>query len=480
MRPHLHLITAEDPLTLAARSRELIRFPQLTMPLLAALTPDPWHVTHTDEITHDVDARQHADLVGISAATPGAPHAYELAETFRASGASVALGGPHATLLPYEAAQHVDIVVVGEAEVTWPRVLRDFEAELRYPTGHHVVDTQVGLSVEVLATGSRIYRCATPASLVGLPTARRDLIHNGGWNRWWATRGAIIATRGCPHRCDYCTIPVLYPKSQHMRFRPVEEVAAEIASIPDKGIVFWDDNLGANPKYAKALFRAIAPLNKWWTSQTTMSSIQDDEFLELAAASGCKALFVGLESINQHSLNQTHKGHNQVSGYRGLMERFHAHGIALQAGVIFGFDEDDRDIFARTVDVLGDIGLDNATISLLVPYPGTRAYARLQAEGRIIDHDWRHYNGKTHVVYRPRHMTPDQLLAGYEWAKTQFYSPGHIFRRLSISRTGLWWNIPRNVGYVFGLTGEVRARAAMHEASVEPGFRVENTEAIPG
>jgi radical SAM superfamily enzyme YgiQ (UPF0313 family) len=464
MSPSLHLITAEDPLTLEARARELIRFPQLTMPLLAALTPDHWTVTHTDEIIHSVDTRQQTDLVGITAATPGAPHAYDLARAFRASGVPVVLGGPHATLMPYEAAQHVDIVVVGEAELIWAHVLNDLEHQRVYPPGQHLLSADIpDMTVEVLQNGARIYRCGIPASLKELPHAKRNLIHNGGWNQWWATRGAIIATRGCPHRCDYCTIPVMYPRAQHMRFRPVEEVAAEIASIPDKGIVFWDDNIGANLSYAKALFRAIAPLNKWWTSQTTMLSIQDDEFLALATASGCKALFVGLESVNQQALNKAHKGHNHVRDYHRLMERFHAHGIALQAGVIFGFDQDDRDIFARTVDVLGEIGLDNATISLLVPYPGTPAYAQLHSEARIIDHNWRHYNGKTHVVYRPRQMTPDQLLAGYEWAKTQFYSPQHIFKRLSISQTGLWWNIPRNLGYMFGLTGEVRARAAMHQ-----------------
>jgi radical SAM superfamily enzyme YgiQ (UPF0313 family) len=295
-----------------------------------------------------------------------------------------------------------------------------------------------------------------------LPAARRDLIRSGGWNRWWATRGAIIATRGCPHACEYCSIPVIYPKGRRMRFRPVAEVIVEIAAIPDRGIVLWDDNLGANREYAAELFRGLAPLNKWWTSQTTAASLRDDELLRLAAASGCQALFVGLESVNQASLDGASKAHNQVAEYRRLMERCHAYGIAVQAGVMFGFEQDDRDVFARTVEVFGDIGLDNATISLCVPYPGTPFYARLASEGRIIDPDWRHYNGKTHVVYRPRRMTPDQLLAGYEWAKTQFYSPAHIFRRLARSRTGLWWNIPRNLGYSFGLTGEVRARSAEH------------------
>jgi radical SAM superfamily enzyme YgiQ (UPF0313 family) len=460
---HVHLVTAEDPLTLHARARELIRFPQLTMPLLAALTPESWTVTHTDEITHTVDTGQRYDLVGITAATPGAPHAYELADAFRANGVTVAMGGPHATLMPLEVAKFTDIVVVGEAETVWPRVLHDIEQETKYAVGRHVIDGATGANVEVLPNGAKIYRCPQPASLADLPPARRDLIRHGGWNRWWATTGAIIATRGCPHRCDYCTIPVLYPEARQMRFRPVEEVVAEVAAIPDKGIVFWDDNIGANLRYAKALFRALTPLNKWWTSQTTMASVRDDEFLRLAAESGCKALFLGLESVSQESLAGAHKTHNRVSEYKQLLKRFHAHGIAVQAGIMFGFDNDTKDIFARTVDVMGEIGLDNATISLMVPYPGTPAYTRLQAEGRIVDHDWRHYNGKTHVVHRPLLMAPDELLAGYEWAKTQFYRPQHIIKRLLKSRTGLWWNIPRNVGYMRGLTGEVRSRAAMHQ-----------------
>lgn len=459
----LHLITAEDPLTLAARSRELIRFPQLTMPLLAALTPPPWEVTHCDEIVARVNPNQDCDVVGITAATPGAPHAYELARLFRERGIPVVMGGPHATLMPREVAQHVDMVVVGEAEPLWGEVLHEaLDPPARAP-GLHPFQAECPSTVEVLAHGSRIYRCPTPADLSRLPRARRDLIHHGGWNRWWATRGAIIATRGCPHRCDYCTIPHLYPKAQQMRLRPVAEVIAEVASFSDKGVVFWDDNLAAVPAYARELCRQLRPLRRWWTSQTTLNSLRDTEFLELAAGSGCKALFVGLESINQASLDGAGKAHNRVREYRQILERCHSLGIAIQAGIMFGFEADDRDVFQRTVDVFGDIGLDNATISLMVPYPGTPAYQKLHQEGRIIDHDWRHYNGKTHVVYQPRHMSPDQLLNGYEWAKTQFYSLSHISRRLLKSQTGLWWNIPRNLGYHFGLVSEVRARAALHQ-----------------
>src|SRR5499427_1441099 len=340
------------------------------MPLLAALTPPYGHVSHTDEITHPVDPKRTYDLVGITAATPGAPHAYELAEAYRSRGVKVVMGGPHATLRPYEVAEHADIVVVGEAEPLWSRVLRDIEYEVRYPVGQHLLDEHTRANVEVLPTRGKIYRCPTAASLAKLPVARRDLIQHGGWNKWWATKGAIIATRGCPHQCDYCTIPLIYPKARDMRFRPVEEVLGEVAAIPDRGIVFWDDNLGANPQYAKALFRGLIPLKRWWTSQTTMASVRDDEMLELAARSGCKALFLGLESVNQASLAGAAKSHNRVSEYKRLLHRFHAHGIAVQAGLMFGFEDDTKDTFRQTVDLMGDIGLDNATISVMVPYPG--------------------------------------------------------------------------------------------------------------
>src|SRR5262245_9865806 len=160
---HLHLITAEDPLTRQARTRELIRFPQLTMPLLAALTPSHWQVSHIDEITHPVDTSLTYDLVGITAATPAAPHAYELPEAFRRRGVKIVMGGPHATLMPYEVVEHADIVVVGEAEPLWSIVLGDVEDEVRYTIGHHILDKQMQVQVEVLPANRKIYRCATPA-----------------------------------------------------------------------------------------------------------------------------------------------------------------------------------------------------------------------------------------------------------------------------------------------------------------------------
>src|SRR5205823_8378334 len=126
-RYRVELITAETEASLFVRHRRLIRFPQLTMPLLAGWTPDHWDVSHTDEIVQRVDFNKRADLVGITANTPAAPHAYALAQEFRRRSVAVAIGGPHATLLPEEVAQYADAVVVGEGELVWPELLGDFE-----------------------------------------------------------------------------------------------------------------------------------------------------------------------------------------------------------------------------------------------------------------------------------------------------------------------------------------------------------------
>jgi radical SAM superfamily enzyme YgiQ (UPF0313 family) len=277
-----------------------------------------------------------------------------------------------------------------------------------------------------------------------MPAPRWDLIKGRTYGK-----GVTIATRGCPFACDYCTIPQMYQR--RMRYRPVGDVVDEIWRMPSRALIFWDDNIGANRGYAKELFAAIAPLKRWWTSQCTADVAFDDEFLSLAARSGCKALFLGLETISQASLNVANKRHNHAAEYREVIRRFHAHGIAVQAGVVFGFDHDDRSIFRTTVEFYRSAGLDSATVSVLIPFPNTPLFKRLDADGRILTRDWSKYNGKKDVVFQPALMSPHELLMGMEWAGRQFYSLPSIVERMARSRTGLWWNIVRNLGYHLAL-----------------------------
>ena len=234
-----------------------------------------------------------------------------------------------------------------------------------------------------------------------------------------------------------------------LRKRPVAEVAAEYASFKGKVVIFWDDNLAGDLEYAKELFRAIAPHRKWWSSQASIHAGRDDEFLAAAARSGCKQLFLGLESISQQSMAEVKKGFNRVDEYSRIIERIHSHGIAVQAGIVFGFDHDTPQIFEDTLDFLEAAGVQNATFNNLTPFPGTPLFQKLEAEGRILTRDWRKYNSRDDVVYRPKQMSAAELLAGFRYANQRFYSLRGIAKRLSRSAVQLWWALPLNLAYAY-------------------------------
>ena len=392
------------------------------MPYLASFLPEHWVALHIDEAVTPVNFDFPADLVALTFHTPSAPHAYAIADRFRDRCIPVVMGGPHVTLLPEEAQLHADAIFVGEADHQWPAFLRDFE--------NHSHQAR--------------YACAEPPSLDGLPVSRHDLLY-----RRDHTAGVMTATRGCTQHCDFCALAVMY--GSNFRKRPVDEVAAEYASFPGKVIIFWDDDIACDLAYAKSLFRALAPHRKWWSSQASIRAASDDEFLALAAESGCKQLFIGFESISQASVNEVSKRFNRVESYAHAVEKIHAHGIAVQAGIVFGFDHDGEDIFERTLDFLESCGVQNATFNILTPYPGTPLYRRFQAEGRILTTDWSRYNGRNGVVFQPRQMTCETLLAGYRYANARFYSWRSIRKRFSRSPVQWSWALPLNLAYARAL-----------------------------
>jgi radical SAM superfamily enzyme YgiQ (UPF0313 family) len=341
----------------------------------------------------------------------------------------VVLGGPHVTLVPDEAAEHADTIFIGEAEGLWQQYLEAFER----------------------GKPQKVYRPDHIPTLEHVPQARKELFH-----RKDHTNGVLFASRGCPNQCDFCSLAVMY--NNRLRKRPVAEVAAEYDSFRGKVIIFWDDNITADLAYAKELFRAIAPYRKWWSSQASIHAGKDEELLELAARSGCKQLFLGLESISQASMNEVHKRFNRVEEYAGIIQRIHAHGIAVQAGIVFGFDSDTPAIFNETIDFLEQSGVQNATFNILTPFPGTRLFQRLESEGRILTRDWRKYNSRVDVVFQPRQMTRAELLSGFQASVRRFYSLDSIRKRLSRSPVGFWWTLPLNLAYHislrrFGLEG---------------------------
>ncbi|MDR2736675.1 MAG: B12-binding domain-containing radical SAM protein [Gracilibacteraceae bacterium] len=412
------LITVSSDEIKKIRHARYIKFQQCTMPYLAALFPGDWQVTHIDEETQPIDYAASYDLVGLTFHTPCCYHAYEIAETFRELGVMVIMGGPHVTLVPDEAGQHADSIFVGEVENTFSRFLDDFEA----------------------GNIQKRYTDSGPVNLAKAPLLCKQHFHRADH-----TAGTMFATRGCPHACEFCVIACIYKNK--FRRRPIPEVVKDYAAFKGKVVVFWDDNISADPEYAKEMFTAIAPYKKWWTSQASIKAGEDDEFLELAYKSGCRHLFIGFESVSQMSLDSANKSFNKVERYKEIIRRIHAHGISIQAGIVFGFDCDTPDVFDETLAFLRENGIAQATFNMLTPYPGTPLFDRLKGEGRILTEDWSKYNSRTDVVFRPRQMSPEELLDGFTYVNHEFYRLGNIVGRLFRSRTNLYWTLPLNLIY---------------------------------
>jgi radical SAM superfamily enzyme YgiQ (UPF0313 family) len=419
MKKSLLMITPENEEIRRFRRRQFNNFTQITMPYLAGFVDEGrFRIRLLDEYNEPVPSDARADLVAMTVNTPNASHCYEMADRFRAQGAKVALGGPHATLLPEEAAAHCDHLFVGEAEETWPLFLAQFldgSAEARYV-------------------------CPRPPSLSGLPIPRRDLIRQRSF-----TKGAVFATRGCPYHCAYCNLRQIYAPG--FRTRPVEEVLADIRSMRNRHFVFWDDHFFADRAYAVRLMTGLKGLGRRWAAQTTIDRCEDEELLRLAKEAGCVYLFVGLESFTEAGLAAADKGCNRIPRYRTAIEAIHRQGICVQAGVIFGLDSDTKDVFRETLEACEALGIDGVTASILTPFPGTPIHQELKSEGRLLSEDWSRFNGKTHVAFTPKGMTAEELLAGFQEFRSKFHSFRSMVRRMAVSRTNPAYVALLNLGY---------------------------------
>jgi radical SAM superfamily enzyme YgiQ (UPF0313 family) len=426
MKKKLLMITPENHEINIFRKRQLNNFVQITMPYLAAFVdPEKYLITLVDEYNQRIPYDQHFDLVAITVNTSNAAHCYQMALEFRGKGGKVIFGGPHVSLLPDEAMEHCDFLIIGEAEHTWPEFLRDFYL------GN---------------CSKKVYTMKEVPNLVGIPIPRRDLIHSRLF-----TKGAVIASRGCPYHCSYCNLKQIYHDS--FRTRPINEVIEDIKQIKSKYFVFWDDNFFGDIKYAKALMKELKLLNKRWAAQITLERCKDTELIKLAKEAGCIYFFVGIESFSAESLQSVNKRINQVEKYQTLINNIHKYDISVQAGIIFGFDTDNKDIFKRTLDACNHLGIDGVTVSILTPLPNTPVYDQFKRESRLITDDWSVYNGKTKVTFQPKQMTADELFEGYMWFRKEFYSWGSFLKRMRVSRVNLLHNLLINLGYRISING---------------------------
>ena len=379
--------------------------PHLGLAMVAALTPPEVEVSLTDENVTVIDFQKEIDLVGITTLTITAKRAYEIADTFKAKGVKVVLGGSHPSALPEEAIQHADAVVIGEAEGIWTNVIKDFKANKL----------------------QRIYSQSEQPSLLDLPIPRRDLFADGAYY----FRNTISTTRGCPYACSFCSVTSFFGNTY--RCRPVEEIIKEIETMDHKKLIwFIDDNIVGRPKFAKELFRALIPYKLKWAAQASVTIAGDDELLKLAAASGCAILLIGFETLSQDNLVAMGKKVNAVDKYEMVIRKIHSRGIAIHGFFILGLDDDDEHVFGDTVRFAQKMKLESAQFACPVPYPGTALYESLDKAGRIITKDWSQYESS--IVFEPKLMSREILQKGRSWVWHEFYSIPSIWRRLGIIR----------------------------------------------
>ncbi len=406
------------------------RFAPLGLGYVAAATPPHWEVKIIDEnyAPFRVEA---ADLVGITGFTSSINRAYAIADQCRQQSIPVVLGGIHASMLPEEAAQYADSVVVGEAEGIWPQVIRDFENR----------------RMEKVYHGPRVdYRAATFEP-------RRDLFHAG---YFWQS---VQTSRGCPFDCHFCSVTRYL--GRRFRQRPVEDVLTELESIPSRNIAFVDDNLiGYGPEAkarARMLFQGMIDrkLNKRWWMQTSMNAADDDGLLHLAAQAGCMFAFIGFEAIDQPVLKKMHKSINikrGVENYARVVRAFHRRGIGVLGAFILGNNHESPGYYRRLARFMLGSGIDVFQISILTPLPGTRLMDEQLRQDNLIHGDfpadWEKYRF-SYLVHNPQGVDIETVYRGDNYIKKKLYSfPFYHFRLL---RSALTMRNPRNIAVVLKL-----------------------------
>ncbi len=395
-----------------------IWFARLTLTTLAALTPSGNEVRITDENIEPIDFEEEVDLVGITGMVMHAKRAYEIAHRFRQRGIPVVMGGPHASSCSLEAKEHVDSVVVGEAEEIWPQLIEDFKRGNLKP----------------------FYQAGDFCSMKGFPQPRLDLLRKEAY----MTVNCVQTTRGCPHQCDFCHVTHFFGNTY--RCRPVDEVIREVERLDGEFIVFIDDNIAGNRRHAKELFTRLKPLKKKWAGQASLTLTRDPDLLKLAAESGCVSLFVGVESLSAENLKEVNKSFNRAHQFEEALRALHDHDIMILAGFIFGLDHDDEGVFERTLKFCERNRIELPSFFLLTPLPGTPLFQRIESEGRLLHKDWSKYNGAT-VVFRPKLMTEETLQQGFNWVCKEGYSWGSIAKRVFHPQQRFFTRVLSNIAY---------------------------------
>jgi radical SAM superfamily enzyme YgiQ (UPF0313 family) len=350
------------------------------------------------------------EVVGISVHLTFARRAYALAKWYRQQGSKVVLGGLHAQSCPAEMAPHADALAIGEGVALWPRILQDVERGQLKPE----------------------YAAAYDGDYRSEPVPNRKVLARESF----LTTASLIATRGCHNRCGFC---YLSTDALHMpyRMREPEDIRRQFEAQKQPYAVFVDNNLGSNRQYLRNLCRALRPAEKLWSAAVTLDVTDEPDLVREMALAGCNGVFIGFESLTDSNLAHARKRTPKAEDYARRIEILHDHGIQVNGSFVVGFDGDNKESFPRLAEWIEENRMECATFHILTPYPGTPLFRQMEAEGRLLHRNWDLYD-TAHVVFRPRQMSPEELLLGYDWLYRRLFSHASIWRR----RPAEWSAVP--------------------------------------
>ncbi len=355
----------------------------------AATTPSYVEIEMCDEtIGMKTNFNSDADIVAIFMSTPDALRAYEIADKFKAQGKTIVLGGLHTHFMQAEANKHADAILLGEIEGIWEELLEDYQK----------------------GTLKKSYQRDTVFDLKDLKPYPTHIIHPERYDYTWS----VVVSRGCPFKCDFCLVHKFFKKYQ---LRPIENIVSELKALKEIGVEWVElhsDNLTQDKEYAIALFEALAPLKMNFFGETTIMIARDERLLAAAQKAGVKMLLFGIETPSEKALKDQGKAFVKPNKIKEYVKIVKSYGIEVVGDFLFGFDAHDTNIFQETLDFVRDIKADKIYPHLMIPFPGSDTYKRLDDKGRILTKDWSKYEG-SNAVYQPKLMSPKELEEGLWW-----------------------------------------------------------------
>jgi len=419
--------------------------PHLWMFLLQALTPAGHEVLLIDGNAQPMDEAQIAQyvrdqkigLVGIGAMTRMIAKAYRMADSIRAVGVPVVMGGPHVTEMADEALgrsggpRHADAVALGEADETWPQIVNDAASGSLKDIYAPVDGAGKERKPSLKAYPSIPWESIDLDQFNLVPSAARGMLQKIG-EGWGTFRIVPVESgRGCPYGCEFCTVTGFFGDS--IRFRTNESVVNELLALKtrarhEKGqmaVFFIDDNFAINVKRTKSLLRDIiaAKAQVHWVAQISANLLRDEELVDLIAASGGKWIFIGMESVDPINLKGVNKGFNKPEEYASVLQRLAKRNVYAITSFIFGMDNDTTGAAERTLEQVRTWPPGLPIFGLLTPLPGTPLYTRLKTSGRLTRPlHWQEFIPFT-MAHTPLKMTIEEAHDEVKYGWDHSYSP---------------------------------------------------------